>query len=67
MSLTEQVRKALPEAESSLRQRPGFVELSEFYHEMVRRGIIQKKRYEFPLLDTIGRSLYRKMKRVRPL
>ena len=33
--------------------------LQEFYLEMTRKGLVRKKEYDLPLVDTIGRGLYR--------
>jgi len=32
--------------------------LQKFYLEMTRKGLVRKKEYDLPLVDTIGRGLY---------
>lgn len=32
--------------------------LQEFYVEMQRQGLVRKREYDLPLVDTIGRELY---------
>lgn len=44
------------------RERAGdaqFVRLREFMLEMERRGLVIKKEYDLPPLDTIGRTAFR--------
>lgn len=36
--------------------------LQQYYDEMVAAGLIQPPRYKLPMLDTIGKTIYRKAK-----
>jgi hypothetical protein len=35
-----------------------FIRLRDFYAEMVRKGLLIKKPYDLPLVDTIGRTAF---------
>jgi hypothetical protein len=37
-----------------------FARLRQFYLEMMKQGMLVKKEYDIPPIDTIGRSAYRK-------
>jgi hypothetical protein len=62
MTLVEQLRMIAEEQAASSPAEQGYRELAEFYDEMVRLGILKKNEYEFPRLDTIGRSLHRRLR-----
>ena len=57
--MIETLPRVLAERGSELRRDPAFVELEDFYNEMLREGVAQKRGYEFPQLDTVGHSLTR--------
>ncbi len=57
MAIKERVEKTLTkEAE-----RPDFKKLAEFYEQMRQAGIILRKPYNWPLLDTVGREFYKEL------
>ncbi|MBV9108708.1 MAG: hypothetical protein JO306_04845 [Gemmatimonadetes bacterium] len=57
--MIETLSRVLAERRAELRGDPAFVELEDFYNEMLRQGVAQKRGYEFPQLDTVGHSLTR--------
>jgi len=59
MGIAEQVAETVREAEKKLAESKSFRELRDFYAEMQQRGMVVKKEYDLPLLDTIGRDIYR--------
>lgn len=56
MSIVDEVQEALSEANPVGKMSDGLRRLSEFNEEMKRRGIVKKREYNLPLIDTIGRS-----------
>ncbi|HEX8453461.1 MAG TPA: hypothetical protein VF647_15270 [Longimicrobium sp.] len=60
MTLVDQLRQIAAQQASSVPGESEYREMEEFYREMVRLGIAKKNVYEFPHLDTTGRSLHRK-------
>jgi hypothetical protein len=58
MSIRDDVKKVLGEGEDKYRNQAqkGF---AEHYQDLIDRGIIKKKRYEIPPIDTIGKRLFR--------
>lgn len=57
--MIETLPGVLAERGAELRRDPAFVELEDFYNEMLRQGVAQKRGYELPQLDTVGHSLGR--------
>ncbi len=58
MSLVEELKHEVARNAKELSSSEEFVRLSAFYEEMKRLGISKKQEYEFPLIDTVGRSIY---------
>ncbi|HEY0151222.1 MAG TPA: hypothetical protein VGB92_04430 [Longimicrobium sp.] len=65
MTLVDQLRQIAAEQASAVPGESDYCEMEEFYREIVRLGIAKKNVYEFPHLDTTGRSLHRKRVRTR--
>ena len=61
MTLREQIEQTLAE-ESEITKRPAFQKLNKFYTEMKKEGIVVKKEYDLPPLDTVGRKLYQEVR-----
>lgn len=57
MKIKERIKETLDkEAE-----HPGFKKLAEFYEQMRRAGVVLKKPYDLPPLDTVGREFYKEL------
>jgi hypothetical protein len=59
MSITSELTKTIEDMKSSYESQKDFVELRNFYEEMNQKGLVVKKEYDMPLLDTVGRTIYR--------
>lgn len=57
MTVQERIEKAL--AKKS--EHPDFKKLAEFYEHMRQAGLVLKKSYELPPLDTVGREFYKEL------
>lgn len=53
------VERSIREFERERANDAQFVRLREFMLEMQRRGLVIKKEYDLPPLDTIGRTAFR--------
>lgn len=53
------LQEALRRFEAEAADNPEFVRLRDFYIEMAAKGLLVHKRYDLPLVDTIGRAAYR--------
>lgn len=62
MNTPEKIKEALKKEAQRLEGKPGLVKLQKFYDEMEGKGLIRKQTYTLPQLDTIGRSIYHRMK-----
>lgn len=58
MTISEELQKTIHENGQKFADQPSFQELREFYAEMQSKGLVIKKNYDLPQLDTIGRSAY---------
>lgn len=59
MSTTvERLQEALRRFEKEAAVDADFIRLRDFYLEMSRRGLLIKKEYDLPLVDTIGRTAF---------
>lgn len=58
MTKVEEVQKVLEDGRSAMERDQSFVELQDFYHEMLELGIASRQKYDLPPLDTVGRHLY---------
>ena len=59
MSTTaEKLQEALRTFEEHAATDPDFVRLRDFYLEMASKGLLVKKNYDLPPLDTIGRAAF---------
>lgn len=57
MKIKERIKEALDkEAE-----HPDFKKLAEFYEQMRQAGVVLKKPYDLPPLDTVGREFYKEL------
>jgi hypothetical protein len=59
MSLVEEVEKEIALISAARAEADDFIRLSAFYDEMKRLGMNKKHEYDLPLIDTVGRTLYR--------
>ena len=60
MSTTvEKLQEALRTFEEHAATDPDFLRLQDFYLEMARKGLLVKKNYDLPLVDTIGLATFR--------
>lgn len=57
MSIKARIEKTLRESKRLIIEDPQKV--SDFIEELNKEGILIKKQYDLPPLDTVGRSLYR--------
>lgn len=57
MTVQERIEKAL----AKKAKHPDFQKLAEFYEQMRQAGLVLKKPYELPSLDTIGREFYKEL------
>jgi hypothetical protein len=64
LPISEKLKKALDEEEQKLTAVVGFAELQAFYNEMQAKGLVLKQRYSLPQLDTIGRTIYHRVKSI---
>ena len=55
MTIQERIEKAL----AKKAEHPDFQKLADFYEHMRQAGLVLKKPYELPPLDTIGREFYK--------
>lgn len=53
MTLRDQIEKTIAE-NRGITERVDFRRLSHFYEEMKQAGVVLKKQYDLPLLDTMG-------------
>lgn len=59
MSTTvDQLQEALRRFEQEAANDRDFIRLRDFYVDMANRGLLVKKRYDLPLVDTIGRTAF---------
>ncbi|MGA2679204.1 MAG: hypothetical protein ABSF37_07880 [Sedimentisphaerales bacterium] len=56
MTIKEKIEKALAGNKRMSAKDPQ--KLSEFVEELRREGLLVKKEYDLPLLDTVGRQFY---------
>lgn len=63
MSLTKKVKDTLREQESERGSDKDFKRLSEFSAEMKRKGLLLKREYGIPPIDTIGKTMRQSAKR----
>ena len=56
MTLRDKIERVLSE-KREITERPDFRRLSRFYEEMKQAGIVLKRQYDLPPLDTVGRWL----------
>ena len=54
----ERLQEALRRFEEGADENPDFVRLRAFYLEMASKGLLVRKPYDLPLVDTIGRTAY---------
>lgn len=55
MSTTvDELQAVLRRFEAESGENPDFVRLRKFYMEMASKGLLIQKRYDLPLVDTIG-------------
>lgn len=57
-STVKQVQETIRAFEQQANGNPELVKLQEFYLDMQRKGLVRKREYDLPLVDTIGRELY---------
>jgi hypothetical protein len=55
----DRVDRTLREGERDRAADEQFVRLREFLADMHRKGLVIKKEYDLPPIDTIGRTAYR--------
>ncbi len=53
-SIEDEVLEALREHNESATDRRGLIELQAFYEAMLEKGLVIKRPYDLPLVDTIG-------------
>lgn len=53
MTLRDKIERILSE-QKEITEHPDFRRLSDFYKKMKKEGFVLKKRYDLPLLDTVG-------------
>ncbi len=59
MTIAERIKRAL--SDKDITERSDYKMLSEFYEEMKREGVVLKRSYDLPQLDTIGRGAYQEI------
>jgi hypothetical protein len=59
MAIREKIEKALTENKRITAEDPQ--KLSEFIEDLRKEGLLIKKEYDLPPLDTVGRQLYQEM------
>ena len=57
MKIKERIEKTL----AKQTKRPDLKKFAEFYEQMRQAGVVLKKPYDLPPLDTIGREFYREV------
>lgn len=57
MTIQERVKKSLAKEA----KHPDFKKLAEFYEQMKQAGVVLKKPYDLPPLDTVGREFYKEL------
>lgn len=58
-STVKQVQETIRAVEQQAGDNPELLKLQEFYLDMQRKGLVRKREYDLPLVDTIGRELYK--------
>ena len=58
--LTNEVERVVRDGSQQRAADAEFVRLRDFLEEMRSRGLVVKKEYDLPLMDTIGFPLYEK-------
>lgn len=58
MSTTQELERTLTELSAARRGDTDLARLSRFYEHMKQLGMVVKKEYDLPPLDTIGRTAY---------
>ena len=58
--LTNEVERVVRDGSQQRAADAEFVRLRDFLEEMRSRGLVVKKEYDLPLMDTIGFPLYAK-------
>lgn len=58
MGISERLGEAVRDFERRQQKDAAFVQLRNFYAEMIGKGLVVKKEYDLPSLDTIGRVVH---------
>lgn len=59
MGISEKLQEAVKDYERKHNNDQELIKLSEFYIKMTREGLVLKKEYDLPPLDTIGMTAHR--------
>ena len=59
VKLVQQVEETTAEVLAKRANDPKFQALAEFYREKQREGVVLKRTYDLPPVDTIGRTAHR--------
>lgn len=57
MSIAKRVKKAV-DLEHEKKMDGNTLKLNEYYEEVLKLGIVKRKEYNIPPIDTVGRRLY---------
>jgi hypothetical protein len=58
-TIDERVEAALSELERERDADPQFLRVRDLIRDMRERGLLRKREYDIPLIDTIGRTAFR--------
>ncbi len=56
MNITEQVENILRNEKSKFESEKKYQDFLNLYHKLKTKGILIKKEYDIPLMDTLGRT-----------
>ncbi|HEY4756569.1 MAG TPA: hypothetical protein VIH28_10980 [Ignavibacteriaceae bacterium] len=56
MNITEQVENILINEKSKFESEKKYQDFLNLYHKLKTKGILIKKEYDIPLMDTLGRT-----------
>ncbi len=64
MSISEKLKEVLSNEGQKFAADEDFTKLQAFYSDMQRKGLVLKQQYSLPQLDTIGHTIYHRVKSV---
>lgn len=64
--ICDEVKEVVTLSNDKFGNDENYIKMERFYSEMKKLGLIKKQKYDVPLLDTIGRKLYKDSLKRKP-